>query len=100
MTSTAQPHPPQRPALWHEPPPRHFDSRVPCWLKSAAMLAATLIAIFFLDQRIAVWADVHRIPDLMRLRPDGSSYGDSGRELMFLEQYGQGVCTIIERLSP
>jgi len=83
------------PSLWYEPAPRHFDLAIPWWLKMLAVAAATVIAILFLDQPIAVWANAHRIPDLMRLKPDGRTYGDPGRELMFLEQYGQFACSVV-----
>src|SRR5881275_2299443 len=54
------------------------------------------------DQPLAQWCDAHRIPDLLRLRPNGTpprSYGDPGRELMFLEQFGQFTCTVIVILA-
>jgi membrane-associated phospholipid phosphatase len=60
------------------------------------MAALTMIAIVWLDRPIALWADAHRqhIPDLAygAVRAPG---GDPGRELMFLEQYGQAVCSVV-----
>src|SRR3954454_688371 len=95
LTTTAQP----LPALWHDPAPPHFDLRFPWWQKALLVLAAIVIAILFLDQPLAQWCDAHRIPDLLRLRPNGKSYGDPGRELMFLEQFGQFTCTVIVILA-
>jgi hypothetical protein len=98
MTSTAQTATPM-PALWHEPAPRHFDLIAPWWIKALVVIVATVAAILFVDQRVAAWADAHRIPDLMHTRADGKSNGDSGRELMFLEQWGQGTCSVLVVLA-
>ncbi len=89
------------PILWHEPAPRHFDLAVPWWLKMLAVAAATAVAFFFLDQPIAAWAkaNAERIPDLMRLKSDGRTYSDLGRELMFLEQCGQFACSVVVILA-
>ncbi|HEY4330613.1 MAG TPA: phosphatase PAP2 family protein [Phycisphaerae bacterium] len=86
------------PALWYENAPSHFDLRVAWWIKALAVALCALLAVLFLDQRVAVWADAHRIPDLMHqktLAEGGGTYGDSGREMMFLEQWGQGICSVI-----
>ena len=59
------------------------------------IITLTLLAIFFLDQKIALWARAHPIPDLagrpLAEDPTSTKYrgGDIGRELMFLEQFGQ-----------
>jgi membrane-associated phospholipid phosphatase len=87
------------PALWHEPAPPHFDLRLPWWFKSLIIIVATVLALFYLDQRVALWAFNHPIPDLMRTRPGGGTYGDSGRELMFLEQFGQFACSVVVILA-
>src|SRR5439155_1186460 len=98
MSTTTQP----LPALWHEPAPRHFDLRFPWWQKALLVIAATILALLFLDQPLAQWCHAHRIPDLLRLRPNATPprpYGDAGRELMFLEQFGQFTCTVIVILA-
>ncbi len=84
------------PALWHEPAPPHFDLRIPSWFKILILILCTALALLYLDQRVALWAHAHsgNIPDLMHLRPGGGTYGDAGRELMFMEQFGQFCCTI------
>jgi membrane-associated phospholipid phosphatase len=87
------------PALWHEPAPRHFDLRIPWWGKTLLVLLFTVLAILYADQRVALWGHRHPIPDLMRTRPDGGTYGDSGRELMFLEQFGQFACSVVVILA-
>ena len=91
---------PPPPALWHERAPRHFDLAVPWWIKGLLIVLGTIAAVAFFDQRVAAWARVpgHRIPDLAAARdPSGNSYsgGDKGRELMFLEQWGQGTCSVV-----
>jgi membrane-associated phospholipid phosphatase len=77
-------------SLWHDPAPLHFDLRLPWWLKSLLVLAATLLALVFFDQPLAQFCRAHRLPDLAQ-----QSHGDVARELMFLEQYGQFSCTVI-----
>ena len=89
------------PALWHEPAPRHFDAAVPCWLKALIIALCTILAMIFLDQRVALWARAHPIPDLagrpLVQDPTSTKYrgGDIGRELMFLEQWGQFTCSVV-----
>jgi membrane-associated phospholipid phosphatase len=60
--------------------------------------AATIMAILFFDQRIALFARAHPIPDLsvaVAGDPQGRYRGgDAGRELMLLEQWGQGACSV------
>ena len=90
------------PALWHEPAPRHFDQCVPWWVKTALLALFTVLSIFFLDQRIAVFAQGHPIPDLSRQgqqvaggsAADRYKGGDVGRDLLFLEQWGQWACSV------
>ncbi len=86
------------PALWGEPPPRHFDLSIPCWVKAMLVVTAVVMAICFLDQRIATFAKAHPIPDL---GDSTATYSGAtvGRELMFLEQWGQGVCSVIVVLT-
>jgi undecaprenyl-diphosphatase len=79
------------PSLWHEPAPRQFDLRIPLWVKLALCAAATVLAILFLDQPLAVWARAHPIPNLAYGTGSG---GDIARELMWFEQFGQGVCSV------
>lgn len=95
--STSPTDAPVSPALWHEPAPRHFDLRVAWWVKLLVFAAATVVAMLFLDAPIAVWAQAHPMPDLMRDGP--AKGGDKGRELMFLEQYGQFVCSVVAVLA-
>jgi undecaprenyl-diphosphatase len=86
------------PALWGDPAPAHFDLRAPWWLKSAFFVAATIVALFFLDQPIALFARAHPIPDLTAVASSGAARyrsADAGRELMFLEQWGQGACSVL-----
>jgi undecaprenyl-diphosphatase len=79
------------PSLWHEPAPRQFDLHVPLWLKLAVFALATVLAILFLDQPIAVWARAHPLHNLADPKAPG---GDIARELMWFEQFGQSVCTV------
>ncbi len=81
------------PELWHEGPPVHFDNVLPWWLKVAALLLLILLALRFVDSPLAAWVlRSHPIPDLANAKAPG---GDAGRELMFLEQWGQWVCSVI-----
>ena len=50
-----------------------------------------LAGAFFVDHPLAEWAKAHAIPDFAN--PD-AKHNDAARELMFLEQYGQWVCSI------
>src|SRR5207244_2022538 len=69
------------------------------------IITLTLLAIFFLDQKIALWARAHPIPDLagrpLAEDPTSTKYrgGDIGRELMFLEQFGQFTCSVVVILA-
>ena len=82
------------PALWHEPAPHHFDQAVAWWIKLALIIAATLIAIRWLDFPIAHWTlTTHPIADMAD--PNAKKWGDIGRELMMLEQWGQWVCSLL-----
>ena len=87
-----------RPALWGEPAPRRLDLSIPWWVKTLVVAAAIALAIFFLDQPIARFAKAHPIPDLGK---GAVNYGGTtlGRELMFLEQWGQGACSVIVVLA-
>ena len=99
------------PALWFEPAPRHFDLRLAWWIKLLVFAAATIIALLFLDAPIAVWARAHPVADLAYWPPTITAMdttapsrtlpprGDVGRELMFLEQYGQLACTVVVVLA-
>jgi membrane-associated phospholipid phosphatase len=81
------------PALWQERMPRHFDLAVAWWIKALAVALAAVVAVLFIDQPLAAWAQAHAIADLMR---DGKAKGgDVGRELMFLEQFGQLACSVV-----
>src|SRR4051812_16658682 len=80
------------PALWHEPAPFHFDLRAVWWVKALAITLCTVLAILFFDQPIAAYAKAHPIPDLFNA---AAPHGDAGRELMFMEQWGQGVCSVL-----
>lgn len=98
--SAVQPSPPARPSpaelpqLWHEDAPRHFDLALPWWSKLLLVTLATAIAYFWLDFRIAHWAlTTHPIPDMAD--PLAPRWGDVGRELMLLEQWGQWVCSVV-----
>ena len=93
------------PALWGDPAPNHFDARIPWWIKALLVIAAAALAYFFLDARMAAWAYEHPIAKLLAYpiaagmpanKPGG---GDLGRELMFLEQFGQGVCSVLAVVS-
>jgi undecaprenyl-diphosphatase len=83
---------PPLPSLWHEPAPRQFDLRVPAWLKLLAFALAAALAVLFVDQPLAVWARAHPIPNLAYGKGGG---GDIARELMWFEQFGQGVCSVM-----
>jgi membrane-associated phospholipid phosphatase len=88
---------PPPPALWHEPAPRHFDLALVWWLKILLVVAATILALLFLDQPLAAWAHAHPIPNMAA---DGKAKGgDIGRELMFLEQFGQFTCSVVVILT-
>ena len=77
--------------LWYEPPGQHFDLRFPWWLKCFVVILLTLAALLWWDYPLAHWAlTTHPIPDLAR-----GTGGDVGRDLMFLEQWGQWACSII-----
>ena len=78
---------------WYEPAPRQFDLAVPTWVKFLLVGLAAVMAILFVDQRLAVWASGHPVPDLGKRNAMGR--GDVGRELMWMEQFGQFVCTAI-----
>lgn len=81
------------PALWHEAAPRHFDLAVAWWIKLVVLVAATLIAIRWLDFPVAHWALTrHPIPDYADPK---ARHGDVARELMFLEQWGQWVSSML-----
>jgi membrane-associated phospholipid phosphatase len=89
---------PSIPALWREAAPRTWDSAIPWWVKALIVVAAAVLCMLFVDQRVAVWAYEHRqwIPDLMRPRGQGDpGYGDLGRELMYMEQMGQFSSTVM-----
>ena len=77
-----------RPALWHEPAPRHFDLRAPWQVKLLLIAVLAALAILFLDAPVAVFFREHArsIPDLARDASQGYRGGDAGRDLMFLEQ--------------
>jgi undecaprenyl-diphosphatase len=92
---------PSLPALWHDPAPAHFDVRIPWWFKVLVVVIATWAAGKFVDQPLALWARAHaeRIPDLMRVPAGGGTYGDKGREVMFLEQFGQFACSVVVILA-
>jgi membrane-associated phospholipid phosphatase len=95
---------PAYPALWHDPPPDHWDMRMSWWFKILLVAAATIAAICFLDRPVALWTRQHPIADLanpelirtysqeVRTR-NRYTYSDLGRELMFAEQYGQFICS-------
>jgi membrane-associated phospholipid phosphatase len=88
---------PPEPTLWHQPAPRHFDLAVAWWIKVLLVAAAAVLALLFLDQPLAFWAHAHPIPNLMA---DGKAKGsDVGRELMFLEQFGQFTCSVVVILA-
>jgi len=117
------------PSLWYEPAPRHFDLAVPWWLKMLAVAAATVVAVLLLDRPIAMWARAHPIPNVAWEGPKGAAQapetnaqtapaqppagagtipaplpktprtGDAGRELMFLEQFGQFACSVVVILA-
>ena len=100
--SILSPSPPSRspqsralPELWREKAPVHFDSAIPWWIKVALVVAAAVLAVLFVDQRVAVWCYEHRhlIPDLYR--QGEKKPGDIGRELMMLEQWGGPTCATI-----
>ena len=81
------------PALWHEPAPQHFDLALAWWIKLIVIVAATLAALWWLDLPIARWAlSTHPLPDLMN---PAAKHNDIARELMFLEQWGQWVCSVV-----
>jgi undecaprenyl-diphosphatase len=65
--------------------------RVPLWAKLLVLAGAVVVGILFLDRPAAVWARAHPIPNLAY---GGAGGGDAGRELMWLEQWGQGVCSV------
>ncbi len=85
---------PAPPALWHEPSPRHFDQAIPWWIKLLLIAVLTAISMLWLDAPIARWAHAHPIPDLAR-----GTGGDAGRDLMFLEQFGQWACSVVVILA-
>lgn len=93
-TAALPPDPPRRGAdLWFEPPARHVDARLPCWLKALLIALLTLLSIRFVDRSLAAWVlQAHPIPDLANAKASG---GDPARELMMLEQWGQWVCSVI-----
>jgi len=94
-----------------------------------AVAAATVVAILFFDQRVAVWSRAHPIPNLAWEAPKAAAQvpttnaqtapghpstdtgtalapvpktprkGDPGRELMFLEQFGQFACSVVVILA-
>ncbi len=83
----------ERPRLWYEPAPQHFDTRVAWWIKAGIVAAATAAAILWIDQPVAAWAlKAMPIPDLNNA---SAKHGDLGRELMLLEQWGQWVCSVL-----
>lgn len=74
------------PALWGEAAPRHFDNRIPWWVKVAGWAGAVIVAILWVDQPVAAWVLQRRpLPD----------HGDIFRELTLLEQYGQWTCSVL-----
>lgn len=97
-----------RPSLWHEPAPRHFDGRAPWWSKAFLVAVLAVLAMFLCDARVAVFCRDHApwIPDLARAGQaipgeKGQTYrgGDAGRDLMFLEQWGQWACSVVVILA-
>jgi len=92
---------PPLPALWYEPAPRHFDLSAPWWSKMLLIAGLTILALLFFDAPIAVFFREHArsIPDLARDASQGYRGGDVGRDLMFLEQWGQWVCSVVVILA-
>jgi membrane-associated phospholipid phosphatase len=103
------------PELWFEEAPRRWDLAVPWWVKVLAVALACVAAVVWVDRPVAVWAKGHPIPDLgyrAAARPATAEAGattaaavpvpkggDVGRELMFLEQFGQLVCSVVVILA-
>jgi len=76
-----------KPLLWHVPAPVHFDSRWPTPLKVGLMLLLIGSVYMFVDAPLTRWLLENKISEKL-LR------GDIRRESIWLEQYGQYVCTI------
>jgi membrane-associated phospholipid phosphatase len=96
VMSVATPETPStRPALWREPAPQHFDTRVPLWIKLGVIIVAAVVSIQWIDQPLAVFAWQNPIPDMARLAPGARTFGDVGRDLMFLEQWGGPTCSVL-----
>jgi len=68
-------------------PPAHFDLAWAWWIKLLIGLLLLGAAASF-DARMAAW--VERVKPMAQL-----DEGDTGRELKFLEQFGQWACSII-----
>lgn len=91
---------PAYPALWHDPPPDHWDMRIPWWFKILLVAAAAVAAVCLVDQPVALWTKEHPIVDLARVDANrdpaaerSHNRTDLAREVMFAEQYGQFICT-------
>jgi undecaprenyl-diphosphatase len=85
--------------------PLHADARLPLWAKVVPLAVLTVAAVLWVDAPLAAWARTYPFPDLARqvLATDKANAvyrgGDAGRELMFLEQWGQGVCSVAAVLA-
>lgn len=81
---------PARRTCWYEAPPPQIDLPIPGWIQALVLAGLTTLAILFLDLPLAVWARDNPPQQWAHAAAPG---GDVARELMWLEQFGQFVCT-------